>query len=207
MARLCDAAARVSAHYLIDETGHIYALVDETHRAWHAGVAFWAGETDVNGCSIGIELAHSGRAANGKMAAFPENQMRVLLELLADIKSRHHIPAKNYLGHSDVAPMRKTDPSEVFDWSLLAREGFGVVSDAATSDMPILKYGAEGQGVLTLQQNLARFGYGVAPSARFDEATLKTVEAFQRHHRRDKVDGVADAQTYARLLDLLQQTA
>ncbi|RCL84577.1 MAG: N-acetylmuramoyl-L-alanine amidase, partial [PS1 clade bacterium] len=106
--RLCDPASKVSAHYVIDEEGQVYHLVDERERAWHAGVAFWDGETDVNGCSIGIEIAHPGPDENGEGPEFPSHQWQALTNLSQDIISRHPIPAHRVLAHSDVAPSRKT---------------------------------------------------------------------------------------------------
>ena len=121
--RLRDPAAKVSAHYLVDEAGAVFRLVPEERRAWHAGRAFWAGETDVNGRSIGIELANPGHRHGYR--PFPEAQMAALEALCRDILSRRAVPAGRVLGHSDVAPGRKPDPGELFDWRRLARAGSG----------------------------------------------------------------------------------
>ncbi|MGB1547820.1 MAG: N-acetylmuramoyl-L-alanine amidase, partial [Alphaproteobacteria bacterium] len=123
LARLCDPATKVSAHYLIDETGRIYALVPEERRAWHAGEACWQGETNLNDRSVGIELVNPGHEFGYR--PFPEAQMAALEALLQEILARHPIPAERVLGHSDVAPGRKTDPGELFDWARLARAGIG----------------------------------------------------------------------------------
>ena len=112
--RLCDPAAKVSSHYLIDEDGTIHRLVDESRRAWHAGVGYWAGERDINAVSIGIELVNPGHD-NG-YRAFPQPQMAALIELGKAILARHPIPPSRVLGHSDIAPTRKIDPGELFDW-------------------------------------------------------------------------------------------
>lgn len=208
--RLCDAGgkkAKVSAHYLIDEDGHVFALVEEQHCAWHAGVAYWDGETNINGCSIGIELANIGPQADGSMPAFPEPQMNALLDLLNDIQTRHTIPAHRFLGHSDIAPARKIDPGELFDWSRLAEAGFGIISTEQGGDMPALQMGMKVPEVLELQKSFATFGYGLPQTGIYDDATKEVVTAFQRHYRRRCVDGVADAQSCARLLDLLWQKA
>ena len=131
LARLCDAATKVSAHYLIRRDGHIFQLVDEAARAWHAGVSFWQGETDMNSASIGIELDHDGHK-DGKMDAFPEAQMAALLKLLQEVTARHAIAPQNILGHSDIAPGRKIDPGEAFDWAALHQAGFGLWLDNVT---------------------------------------------------------------------------
>src|SRR5262249_30688388 len=124
LARLTDPAAEVSAHYVIDEDGAAYQLVDEASRAWHAGVSFWRGEGDVNGRSIGIELVNPGHEFGYR--DFPKPQMESLTVLARDILARHSIPPINVVGHSDVAPTRKMDPGEKFDWRGLAQVGVGV---------------------------------------------------------------------------------
>ena len=122
--RLRDPAAKVSSHYLIEEDGRIHRLVDESRRAWHAGVGYWAGERDINAVSIGIELVNPGHD-NG-YRAFPQPQMAALIELGKAILARHPIPPSRVLGHSDIAPTRKIDPGELFDWKALAAAGIGL---------------------------------------------------------------------------------
>ena len=121
LARMCDPAAKVSAHYMIDENGTVHALVPEEMRAWHAGVSYWAGARDINARSIGIELVNPGHEFGYR--AFPEGQIAALIELASGILTRHPIAAWRVLGHSDVAPMRKDDPGELFPWPELARQG------------------------------------------------------------------------------------
>ncbi len=123
--RLCDPVAEVSAHYVIDETGQITQLVAEENRAWHAGVSAWEGVTDINSCSIGIELANPGPLAD--LPPFPEPQMAALERLIADISLRWDVPFDRILGHEHVAPGRKFDPGPKFDWLRIA----GRVPDAA----------------------------------------------------------------------------
>lgn len=123
--RLCSPMHEVSAHYLISETGEVFSLVDETMRAWHAGAGQWGVVTDINSRSIGVELANSG------FAPFPEPQMAALEHLLPQIMARHAIPPQRIIGHSDMAPGRKTDPGARFDWRRLARTGLSVWPDDA----------------------------------------------------------------------------
>jgi N-acetylmuramoyl-L-alanine amidase len=183
--RLCDPAARVSAHYLVDEDGAVVALVPETERAWHAGVARWRGESDVNSRSIGIELVNPGHEFGYR--AFPEAQMAALESLASAILARHPIPARNVVGHSDVAPQRKTDPGELFDWPRLAAAGIGLwPGDGRPLD----------GDAATAVAMLARFGFDTADA----DAVLR---AFQRHFRPERIDGVADATTLGRLQALL----
>lgn len=206
--RLTDPAAKVSAHYLIDEDGMVYRLVDEARRAWHAGVSEWAGERDINGISIGIEMVNPGHVYPGYAGGyrqFPGPQMAALIALARDILARHAIPPQRVLGHSDVAPARKTDPGELFDWERLAMAGIGLMPRRRVSRRKRLAPGDDGRLVRDLQKRLRRFGYGIAISGMYDQATEGVVKAFQRHYRRDQVDGIADAETRAALDDLLDQ--
>lgn len=187
LARLCDPAAEVSAHYLIEEDGRILALVDEGSRAWHAGASFWRGETDINSRSIGIELVNPGHEFGYR--AFPEPQIAALTELAGDIIGRHPIPARNVVGHSDIAPTRKQDPGEMFPWKELAeKHGIGLWPCGEPSDLPPEH---------VILAGLAHVGYDI-----WDPKAAAT--AFQRHFRPWKVDGHLDAETMGRLKALLR---
>jgi len=179
--RLCDPEAKVSAHYLIDEDGAVHRLVAEDRRAWHAGVAAWRGETDVNGRSIGIELVNPGHEYGYR--PFPDAQMDSFRELAAGILTRHSIPARNVVGHSDVAPTRKSDPGEFFDWRGLAAIGIGLWTEPA--EMLDLD-------PAHLRALLADIGYDT-------EDLPATVRAFQRHYRPERANGRIDPET-ARLI-------
>ncbi len=187
LARLCDPAAEVSAHYLIDEGGIVTRLVAEEHRAWHAGRGCWRGISDVNSASVGIELVNPGHAFGYR--PFPDAQMRALLPLLADIIQRHGIEPGNVVGHSDIAPARKEDPGELFDWPRLARLGL-----ATPVPRPRIRLLHENPGSFALA--LERFGYDItdAPAA---------VRAFQRRWRPKLIDGLADAECGGILFELL----
>lgn len=201
--RLRDPAAAVSAHYLIDEAGEVLRLVPEDRRAWHAGAAFWRGRRDVNGASIGVEIANPGH--DGGLPPFPEAQMEALVALCRDVLARHPIPARHVLGHSDVAPERKRDPGERFDWGRLAARGVGLALRDADPTGGDCRPGDTGRDVERLQTALAGFGYGVAVDGRFGPVTKAAVEAFQRHFRPERVDGAADVRTRARLAGVLAQ--
>lgn len=209
LARLRDPAAKVSAHYMIDEDGRVFQLVPEERRAWHAGVSFWAGMRDINAISIGIELVnpgHSHPGYAGRYRPFPEAQMMALERLAAEILRRHPIPRHRVLGHSDVAPARKCDPGELFDWERLARRRIGIMPRAAGAAGPTLQPGHAGAAVRALQRDLARFGYEMAETGIYDAQTVEVVTAFQRYFRHSRVDGVADPGARAALLDVLVQT-
>lgn len=199
--RLCDSTAKVSAHYLIDEDGTLYGLVDEAHRAWHAGVASWHGETDINGCSVGIELVNPGHEFGYR--GFPEAQMSRLESLCAGIMDRHDISAARVLGHSDVAPARKQDPGELFEWRRLAAKGLAVWPDPAPVDSLTVRLGDENDDVFALQGALGAIGYGIAPNGVFGPETEAVVTAFQRRYRQALVDGIADPETRSMVSGLM----
>jgi N-acetylmuramoyl-L-alanine amidase len=194
--RLTDPQAKVSAHYVIDEDGTIYRMVPEDKRAWHAGVAFWRGVRDVNARSIGIELVNPGHEFGYR--EFPPLQIDALLGLLTDIAGRHEIMPGNYVGHSDIAPLRKEDPGELFPWHRLAVAGFGrwwAGDFEVLPHAPVLKAGDRSGAVLELQVALDKIGYGIEGSGLYDALTEAAVRAFQRHWRQDQVDGISDAET------------
>ena len=179
--RLCDPAAKVSAHYVIDETGAVYRLLPEGKRAWHAGKSFWQGITDINSASIGIELVNPGHEFG--YVSFPKKQIESLKTLLADIIARNKFAAATcLLGHSDVAPLRKMDPGELFPWQDLAANGFGFFpahSDTETA----------GQDYSKLMQLI---GYDVSDVG-------AALLAFQRRYDPDNLTGKPEQQTLRRL--------
>jgi N-acetylmuramoyl-L-alanine amidase len=191
--RLSSPEAKVSAHYLIEEDGTVWRLVAEERRAWHAGVSCWRGRRDINGASIGIELANPGHE-NG-YRPFPEPQMAALEALGGDILRRHPIPPHHVLGHSDVAPQRKTDPGELFEWQRLARAGIGLWPDFTALPPPATD-------IAELQRQLAEIGYDTSPSGAEDAATTAAIAAFQRHFRPSRCDGKADTETRRRIAAL-----
>lgn len=182
--RLTDPAAKVSAHYLIDEDGRLWQMVDEGKRAWHAGVSYWRGKTDINARSIGIELVNPGHEFGYR--PFPPEQMAAAIDLCRALIRRHPIPARNVVGHSDVAPARKQDPGELFDWQGLAAAGIGLWPEEADA---CPREPGEVRGML------AAIGY--------DTSDLHlAVKAFQRHFRPSAVNGRIDFATARRLADL-----
>ena len=199
---LRDPASQVSCHYVVLEDGAIIQMVAEERRAWHAGVSSWEGQTDTNSRSIGIEIANPGHS-NG-YPPFPEAQIVAVAALCQDILARHPIRADRVLAHSDVAPARKDDPGEKFPWHLLHHAGVGhLVHEAPLTGGRFFMRGDAGQPVEALQSMLALYGYGLAVTGLYDEATEQVVRAFQRHFRRAKVDGVADLSTIMTLRDLI----
>jgi N-acetylmuramoyl-L-alanine amidase len=204
LARLTDPQAKVSAHYTVDEAGQIYRHVDEAQRAWHAGVSQWAGASDINARSIGIELVNPGHEFGYR--DFPPEQIAALTGLAKQILARHAIAPARVLAHSDIAPARKQDPGERFPWAELAAAGIGLwPRGARRPHRRALKGGMTGSDVRALQKKLAAYGYGygLAESGVYDEATALVVTAFQRHFRPAAVTGVACGETQGRIERLL----
>ena len=200
--RLCSPEAGVSAHYFVFEDGRTIQLVPENRRAWHAGAGRWAGETDINSCSIGIEIAHPGHA--GGLPPYPREQMAAVIDLCRDIVGRWQIPPERVLAHSDVAPSRKEDPGELFPWRSLHEAGVGrYVEPAPLRQGDTLRLGAAGPDVAALQTSLSAYGYDLPVTGVYDDATASVVTAFQRHFRPARVDAVADASTVETLRCLL----
>ncbi len=188
LARMCDESAKVSAHYCIDEDGLLTRLVPEDKRAWHAGVASWAGADDINARSIGIELVNPGHEFGYR--PFPEAQMARLIELARDVLARQPIPPGRVLGHSDVAPLRRQDPGELFDWARLAAAGIGLWP----GDAPALAPGEPSE----IERQLTAFGYGY-----LEQDFPAVVAAFQRHFRPAALTGEVDAESAGRLRALV----
>lgn len=186
--------SKVSCHYLVDEEGRVTQMVRESERAWHAGQSLWSGETDLNSCSIGIEIHNPGHDIDYR--DFADMQMDAVIALAGDILSRQAIPPHRVLAHSDIAPGRKRDPGEKFDWRRLAEAGIGLwVEPVKAGPDTGLGPGDEGEPVLGLQRQLAEFGYGVEITGTYGRGLENVVQAFQRHFRQERVDGMADVST------------
>lgn len=199
---LANPASEVSAHYVVHEDGRIVQMVAENERAWHAGRGSWKGETDINSCSIGIEIVNCGPLLD--FPDFSAPQIDAVIDLCKGIVSRHGIRPERVLAHSDIAPARKIDPGEKFPWPVLYNSGVGHwVSPAPVRGGRFFSLGDQGQPVEALQSMLALYGYDVPIDGMFGNATELGVLAFQRHFRPAKVDGVADMSTIETLHRLL----
>jgi len=200
---LACAESKVSCHYVIDEFGAITQLVPEGLRAWHAGVSVWRGETDINSASVGIEIQNPGHEHG--YPDFSPAQMDAVAALSRDIVLRHGMMPWDVLAHSDVAPARKIDPGEKFDWRGLHAAGVGhwVEPAAVDSGDGGLAPGYAGADVLTVQEGLAAYGYGIELSGVLDPATAFVLRAFQLHFRPARTDGCLDRSTRETLARLL----
>ena len=189
--RLCDPAAKVSAHYTIDEDGTVYRHVAEEKRAWHAGVSFWAGVRDINDRSIGIELVNPGHEFGYR--PFPAAQIDALIPLCRGILARHAIPPRHVLGHADVAPARKEDPGELFPWQALGAAGIGLWPTPAPDADPAWP---------AVARDLGFVGYDIGSGDPADPALRLALVAFQRHWRQRLWDGAPDRESAAQLAGL-----
>jgi N-acetylmuramoyl-L-alanine amidase len=201
LARLCDPASKVSAHYVIEENGRVHHLVSNDKRAWHAGLSYWRGMTDINSASIGIELVNPGHEFGYK--AFPQRQIKALETLLQRLCSGFDIPPSAILGHSDIAPSRKTDPGELFPWEDLAKAGFGLWPAPLEAD-----FQAAQDLILNPPAMREQFtAYGYDPAVPFEII----IEAYHRHYYPEKFKPghnpkEPDIASIARLLSLIRQS-
>jgi N-acetylmuramoyl-L-alanine amidase len=204
LAKLCDPNDEkpVSAHYMVDEDGAVYGLVDEDRRAWHAGQSYWEGIEDINSHSIGIEIVNPGHDLGYR--TFPPAQMKALIALCRDIMTRYDIPSHRILAHSDIAPDRrrnKKDPGELFDWKSLSKEGIGLWPAPLKEDFEKAAALVADEG--KLRAALTETGYD--PRVDLEDV----ITAFQRHFHPEVFSppahpGKADLETAARLCALLR---
>lgn len=210
---MCKASAQVSAHYMIWEDGRVTQLVDEAKRAWHAGIGCWQGDTDLNSCSVGIEIVNGGHnvpLVDGSLPPFPDTQIEAVISLSKAIMARHTISQTRIVGHSDIAPSRKADPGEHFPWARLAAAGIGLWPEIANGadGGPLLigrglGKGDDGAPVRRLQEMLARIGYGLDATGLYEDIMEATVLAFQRRWCPARLTGQADMDTLRTIMAVL----
>lgn len=195
--RLRDTKAEVSAHYVLDEDGALYRLVNEEMRAWHAGTSFWQGLRDINSTSVGIEIVNPGHDYGYR--AFPKAQIETLIALASEIMDRHGIAPCDVLGHSDIAPGRKVDPGELFPWEQLAAHGIGLWPEETV----VLPGHADLNGAL---RHLSEIGYALPLTPELgsdilnaDSAVTDVIASFQGRFRQSNIDGVLDNETATRI--------
>jgi len=202
IAVLSDPICEVSCHYVVDDDGRVIQMVREADRAWHAGRSFWQGETDLNSYSVGIEIQNPGHEAG--MPDFPEAQMAAVERLALDIVQRHNMKPEHVLAHSDIAPQRKIDPGEKFDWARLYRYGVGHwVAPLALAEPPEIDPDEAHEAVRRCQSLLVDYGFKVSTDGLLSVETRRVISAFQRHFRPARCDGVPDASTIGTLEKLI----
>lgn len=200
--RMCDPKVEVSAHYMVDEDGSVYRLVNEKERAWHAGLSFWRGRERINDISIGIEIVNPGHEHGYR--PFPSVQMDSVIKLSKEIIRRHNIKPYNVVGHSDIAPDRKEDPGELFDWKGLAAYNIGLWADSKNDYSILCQKGERSEAVIDIQNKLSQYGYGIKPDGIFGTQTQKVVIAFQRHFCPVSINGEWNKMCQERLEYLLE---
>lgn len=199
--------SKVSCHYVVAEDGRITQMVAENMRAWHAGHSCWAGVTDINSCSIGIEIHNPGHADG--YPEFPAAQMDAVVRLSADIVARHRITRGRVLAHSDVAPWRKIDPGEKFDWRTLADRGVGrwIAAEPFDATDWMFAPGCRSEKIADAQHLLRHYGYQIDVTGMLDAHTAFVLRAFQMHWRPQRVDSCLDRSTLETLRRLLADAA
>ncbi|MBL42313.1 MAG: N-acetylmuramoyl-L-alanine amidase [Rhodospirillaceae bacterium] len=189
--QLCNTSSKVSSHFLINYSGDIFSLVEEEKRAWHAGVSFWNGENDINSSSIGIELDNPGHEYGYK--PFTESQMVSLEKLISYLIKKYNIPLYNIVGHSDIAPLRKKDPGEFFEWKRLAKKNLSIwPKKILLNPFNNISIGEKSRSVLKVQKSLSEIGYKINQDAYYGAETKLVLQAFQRRFRSNKFDGCFD---------------
>lgn len=206
----------VSAHYLVKTYPEslngkpvVLQLVPESQRAWHAGVSYWQGRNNLNDTSIGIEIVNRGfteRMLRREWYAYNESQIELIERLTKDIVERYNIDPANVVAHSDIAPLRKSDPGPLFPWKRLAEQGIGAWPDDATVNKYINGRNMSGMASVTIiQQALARYGYQIPQSGELDNETKQVIKAFQMHFRAQNFSGIPDVETEAIALALVEK--
>ena len=194
--RLCDPEAKVSSHFLISKEGTLYQLVDPVHRAWHAGESSWQGRQDINSYSLGIELDNLGHTFGPE--PFPDAQISTLLDLLTELTTSHGISPQSILGHSDIAPLRKSDPGALFPWALLGQKGFGQIP------LPVVIEEQSAQMTIRdVQEALIKIGYNCPQTGEWDKDSQKVCWAFQQHFTPHEVTGHPTSLTFQVLRGLV----
>ena len=197
-----DRNSQVSCHWLISKRGKLYKIVDEKNVAWHAGTSYWKGAKMLNNNSIGIELDNIGHGFNYKI--FPNIQMQVLEKLLKSLINKYNIKKQNVLGHSDIAPDRKLDPGELFNWKRLAKKNLAYCPLVKRKNFKkfFIKLGDRNKELRIIKLKLIKIGYKCSQDNYFDINLKLVVEAFQRRFLPEKINGIIDEKVYFRILEV-----
>ena len=201
-----SAKSKVSCHWLISRRGVLYKIVEENKVAWHAGVSYWKGEKNLNSSSIGIELENQGHGREYK--TFTNSQLLTLEKLIKRIKIEYNVNSVDVIGHADVAPLRKSDPGELFDWERLARKKlvFWPKIQKKKINMNLLQMGEKSKRVLLVKKKLRKIGYKCSSNNTYDLSLKLVVEAFQRRFLPDRINGIIDAKVYVRIINVSENT-
>ena len=198
-------ASKVSCHWLISKKGILYKIVEENKVAWHAGYSQWKKDINLNNISIGIELQNRGHGKS--YSNFTNSQFLTLEKLIQNIFVRFKIKKENVLGHSDIAPERKLDPGELFNWNRLAKKNLAFWPKMSKSKKKniLLQLGDKGITIRLIKKKLIKIGYKCSENDKFDIPFKLTIEAFQRRFYQDKINGIIDDDIYHRILSVAKK--
>ena len=187
--RLCDPRSKVSSHFLINRNGKVYRLIKEDYVAWHAGISHWGKYKNLNRNSIGIELVNKGHEFG--YVAFSKKQLSSLVKICRNLIKKYKIEKKFIVGHSDIAPLRKKDPGEKFPWQNLAKHKIGIWHSFKPNFLKkYRKIKISKKEQIKFVQNLSNIGYYFSLKKNLNKN--KVFKAFQRHYRKDLINGVPD---------------
>jgi len=197
---------KVSSHYLLGRQNKpILQLVDDKYAAYHAGISFWQDRQALNTSSIGIELVSTGfDDVKEKYGTYSDHQIELLINLCQNLITKYQIKPQNILGHSDIAPMRKIDPGPNFPWQKLAQNNIGMWPNKQDIQYFSRKI-PQSISIGYFQQNLAKLGYQITVTDRYDAKTKDCLKAFQMHFRPSNYQAIPDQETLAILLSLIKK--
>ena len=203
ISHLCNVKNKVSCHYLICQNGNIYYLVNETKRAWHAGVSYWDNDTDINASSIGIEIDYSNTGNNNK---YTKKIIKSLKQLIINLKKKYNIDEKNILGHSDISPYRKIDPGYKFPWKNLHLSKLVFMPNKTRNikSINIIEWfhlrGFKSKKSITIFI-LMYIGYDILPISRDYKLYKKLILCYQSHFIQENITGKLDTVTFNKIID------
>ena len=188
--RLCNPKSKVSSHFLINQNGKVFRLVQDNRIAWHAGKSCWERYKNLNKNSIGIELVNKGHRFG--YINYKKKQISSLIKICKSLIKKYKIKKKNVVGHSDIAPLRKIDPGEKFPWENFARKKIGIWYSCKPNLLKKLRKIniVKKKDKIEFIKNLKKIGYCFSNNKNFFFS--KVVKAFQRHYRKEIINGLVD---------------
>ena len=200
--RLCSSKYKVSSHFLINRNGKVYRLVKDNRIAWHAGKSCWGKYKNLNKNSIGIELVNKGHKYG--YINFKKKQLSSLINICKKLIRKYKIKKRNIIGHSDIAPLRKIDPGEKFPWKELADKKIGIWHNCKNKDLiKFRQVRISNKFKSGLINNLKKIGYCFNIKKKTN--LLKTVKAFQRHYRKELINGIIDKECLIIAINILKK--
>ena len=200
--RLCNPKYKVSSHFVINQNGKIYRLVQDDQTAWHAGKSCWGKYKNLNKNSIGIELVNKGHEFD--YTNFKKKQLSSLIKICKILIKKYKIKKRNIVGHSDISPLRKIDPGEKFPWKELADKKIGIWHNCKTKDLiKFRQVRISNKFKSEFINNLKKIGYCFHNKKKTNFS--KTVQAFQRHYRKELINGIIDKECLIIAINILKK--